>query len=708
MSDFDIDNLKYLALEGGGAKGAVYVGAIEALEELYGVKENNGSILDAKEKDGKSTKIKGIAGTSAGSITAFALALGLNSKQFGEVLKYDFKKNFLSEEDDGKYRMVGVDEKSGQYKLLIGEDDDGKLGGKKEKFTYEFNKYANIKDNNVSFALRSSVILLIVNVLFDGVINQLDTLFKIFNVKGISDFVNKKIDKNILSYVLDPEYLNAARTAGKPFIYWLVLKLLNIIFKKKLHGLSLSYSKIGNLFCDCGMFSGVKVREFFYDLVIYAATRDTHFQRCLISHYNSLGNDVSEKNFKCLNKFEIGYRHKTDFNQDFKAKAVLVNLQHLLTFKFFYEVTGIDFGLCVTNYSSDSSLYFSHKHTPDYPVLEALSASMNIPGVFKPLYSEADVFIPKGYNSKNIKSKVKVEINGKTKEETYSLYNKKGEFDNKVYGILESAVKKYLTRYSLEKKLIRINTNTEINEDGYLSILKDVVFSNEVTTRSVKFDRYEVNITKEILVFFYNTVYKGLLVDGGVTNNIPYNYFRSDVTGELEGVLALKLDSEFPNEIYDSINPEIIRYLKEDERIDELPNPMGGNISNNNEIDQRLRRNNSLMDKKLNAILTRHTNNKVKTINPGSYERLKEKLIERYEDNKGFSPWNKPKGIFGIAGTLQYGSEHGQVHFYSDHENLIPLYTYGITTMDFDLDKLKSLVEISQIKSKEAVKKYFS
>lgn len=721
MSDFDIDDLKYLALEGGGAKGAVYVGAIEALEELYGVKEVNGSILDAKEKDGKTTKIKGIAGTSAGSITAFALALGLSSAQFKEVLKYDFKKNFLSEEDDGKYRMVGSDEKTGKFKLYIGEDDDGKLGGDRDTFKYKFNEYADVTNNYISFTLRSTVILLIVNVIFDGILKQFNSLLKLLNFKGIDGMLDKWIDKNLL-YKLKGEnlkFLNsmeAAKTAGKPAIYWLVLRVLNYLFRKPLHGICLTYSKIGNLFCDGGMFSGVRVREFFYDLVIYAATRKTHFQKCLVKYYKSKGITVSEESLNKLSDFIIGKRSKTKFDNSPEAKKVLSLLQHDLTFKFLNELIGIDFGLCVTNFTTNSSLYFSHKHTPDYPVLEALSASMNIPGVFKPLYSEANVYVPKGYNEKNIKVKVKEKIKEGKKEKVtenqLSLFKKNGDFDNKLYDILQSAVKKYLSTYSYETYNIRISTNTELNEDGLLSVLRDVITDNSYNSKDVKIDRYEVTITKELLYFFYNTAYKGLLVDGGATNNIPFNYFRFGEKGILKNVLALKLDNEFPNEIYDSINPEVIRYIKENDRIDSLfineTVDAYYQISSESDVDYLRKRNDGLINNKLKAILQRHTNYMIKNITPGSYERLRENLVNRYEDSKGFTPWNKPKGIFGVVGTLQYGSEQGQINFYSDHENIIPLYTYGITTMDFDLDKLKSLVEISQIKSREAVKEYFS
>ena len=64
-----VDAIKYLAMEGGGGKGCVYLGAIIALEEL--------GLLPIRP-DGTS-RIRGIAGASAGTITAFLLALGLRA-----------------------------------------------------------------------------------------------------------------------------------------------------------------------------------------------------------------------------------------------------------------------------------------------------------------------------------------------------------------------------------------------------------------------------------------------------------------------------------------------------------------------------------------------------------------------------------------------------------------------------------------------------
>lgn len=62
-------DIQYLALEGGGGKGIVYKGMIQALEEK--------GLLPIKYETGQ---IKGIVGSSAGAMTALALSMGMTLK----------------------------------------------------------------------------------------------------------------------------------------------------------------------------------------------------------------------------------------------------------------------------------------------------------------------------------------------------------------------------------------------------------------------------------------------------------------------------------------------------------------------------------------------------------------------------------------------------------------------------------------------------
>jgi len=75
--------IKYLAFEGGGGKGFAYVGALEELEKR--------KILEFTDEPGGFHKLKptirGIAGASAGAITALLVSCGFNSTRIREWMK---------------------------------------------------------------------------------------------------------------------------------------------------------------------------------------------------------------------------------------------------------------------------------------------------------------------------------------------------------------------------------------------------------------------------------------------------------------------------------------------------------------------------------------------------------------------------------------------------------------------------------------------
>jgi len=77
ISRLAANQVRHLALEGGGGKGMVYLGAIQALESL-GVLRYSG---------GRLTSLRGISGSSAGAIPALALSLGLDARALDALLR---------------------------------------------------------------------------------------------------------------------------------------------------------------------------------------------------------------------------------------------------------------------------------------------------------------------------------------------------------------------------------------------------------------------------------------------------------------------------------------------------------------------------------------------------------------------------------------------------------------------------------------------
>jgi NTE family protein len=63
-----------------------------------------------------------------------------------------------------------------------------------------------------------------------------------------------------------------------------------------------------------------------------------------------------------------------------------------LTFEQFYFLTGVDFVVTGTNVTNHASLYFSKERTPDFPVADAVVISMNLPGIYPPVWNKAKVF----------------------------------------------------------------------------------------------------------------------------------------------------------------------------------------------------------------------------------------------------------------------------------------------------------------------------
>jgi hypothetical protein len=54
-----------------------------------------------------------------------------------------------------------------------------------------------------------------------------------------------------------------------------------------------------------------------------------------------------------------------------------------------------------------------------------------------------------------------------------------------------------------------------------------------------------------------------------------------------------------------------------------------------------------------------------------------------------------------------YGSERGQIKQISDHNNILPLYDYGVGTYDFTLSKVMPQVELAQKMAEEDTLKFF-
>lgn len=118
MTKVSIEEVKYLAFGGGGGKGVAYIGALEVMEELGIISYYN------KEKDSKTyrrinnDKIKGVAGTSVGSVVALLVACGYTPEEMQEMLMTKIGINILDSVEFGKMPTIYTEE----YQDIVFQD----------------------------------------------------------------------------------------------------------------------------------------------------------------------------------------------------------------------------------------------------------------------------------------------------------------------------------------------------------------------------------------------------------------------------------------------------------------------------------------------------------------------------------------------------------------------------------------------------------
>ncbi|HHT52005.1 MAG TPA: hypothetical protein GX007_02335 [Bacteroidales bacterium] len=751
---FSIYDLKYIVMEGGGGKGAAYCGAIKALEQLIserfdavemeGLGRRKPAILDYYLEGGDNTKpiIEGLAGASAGAITTFALALGLNSEEIEQVLKYDFD-NFLANVDVGKYRMINQ-----KGELSIGEDtidpkNHRKIMGEASKFEFQFDKAeTKIGDNSAKKYKNELILTVFFKVISDGIDSNLPfikkILLKLWEMKKNEIPFYNKLPPKLVKFT--EKILEKLGFAGA-----LRLILFKIILPKKTKvPINFSGKCTMAMVFDRGMFSGFAVREFFMDLVIYAATRETIFYRGLINYFENkiekndvlFDKSISVTDIKLLlkykNTFDIADKNRrinSKIYEEEKLKNVL-DLLSKLTFKQLYEITKVNFGLSVTNYTTGMPLYFGHEWTPDFIVMEAVGASMSIPPAIKPLYNEADVM-------KTLLDEIPLKVKTETGDGEVFIKTD-GTFDVKDYYFYEHIVKMALAQ-EMEKDGDQIDINNTIEISGFLTKLRKIVvgeFDHEKgefklidTDKSKTPVEKKVNGKKYIVdyalyKFFYNATYKGLLVDGGYRNNIPYNFFREKGDkNELDNILALKLDGSFPEPLMEKVYKEVAKYID----IENVVIVSGYNTDDPEIRYLMLQLDNqySLIREKVRIIFKEELKNELKLekeidkikwkeikeqieCNNDAIDKLTDKSIDYYRKNMQVVPWKQPKSVFNMAFEgYQYGNEKGQIKDVSDYSHIISLYSYGIDVYDFKMNKIKPLVALSQAKAEEKVKEFF-
>lgn len=98
--------VSYLSFEGGGGKGLTYLGALQALEELNIVSYISKKKINQTYNRLDTSKIKGVSGTSVGSLTALLLSCGYNSEEVEEILVSGIGEEILDTVEFGKLPTI--------------------------------------------------------------------------------------------------------------------------------------------------------------------------------------------------------------------------------------------------------------------------------------------------------------------------------------------------------------------------------------------------------------------------------------------------------------------------------------------------------------------------------------------------------------------------------------------------------------------------
>jgi len=351
MNEFtiNIDNIKYLVIEGGGGKGNAYLGVIKALEEKIQqkyelpeivpiVQESNTphNYLDIKNYNRVNRfKLEGIAGTSAGSITALMISLGCSKDEIEKESNGDnfsFSK-FFSEDISYNtyYRIVKI---FGNKKAEIGYTYDIYDGKTKEIFHDDLKTYYDVYNNVKDYEAQYSE---------EEIKKQWSkSILPATSKKPFPTPHNSPQNTKLFLHNKDTKYYKAAK-----FLLNRQLKKSesdNPIFSKVNQNIE---AYLYNILFDKGVFTGNTIRDYFQNLI----------EDKLINNFP----ESLKRNPKITDLKEINF---TDFN----------------------KITGVDFRVIGSNISFGERTVFSADRTPDFPVAEAVSISMNIPGVFKPIY----------------------------------------------------------------------------------------------------------------------------------------------------------------------------------------------------------------------------------------------------------------------------------------------------------------------------------
>ncbi len=326
-------DVRYIAFEGGGGKGIVYLGAVRALEAA------NKLPLSKADREGEtaSDRLDGISGASAGAITVFFLALGMNADAIDKRTK-------AIDPRTGKPEFYGFydDPQPGLYKGVHYRPGKGNCP------TFVVDSPTLVREDRPGAGPSGETLSVATGMSILETGRQYDD-------RSIAEDKAAKLYK-IYKFVYPLGFLKTLLRAGAARRKFKRAGRINQLAEKLSEQPSLLNWYVYSLLFDRGLFSGINIRSYLHRVMV---------------------EEICE-NFDVTISLEEAER---------------------LTYAQFHKITSNDLRIAGTNVTRGIPVYFSKDLTPDFPVVDSICMSMSIPFVFKPTLCQAWVDTRQTYES---------------------------------------------------------------------------------------------------------------------------------------------------------------------------------------------------------------------------------------------------------------------------------------------------------------------
>lgn len=345
-----LDEIRYLALEGGGGKGTCYLGALRLLSDRCLYPPGVEPLLPLSS----ASPLRGLSGASAGSIVTYMLAIGMTVKQIDDEMTSTVTYDPAAPEPIKPSGTTPV------FNTFFEPPQPGVRKGVYHEAGRNVSGYAvdQLK------AARSKE-------LADGA----DLVKKIFPLV-ISETKSARYFRAYHEALRAGRTNQLLQTAAYPILKVVLGEAAKLVKDRKLR-----------LLDDEGIEGLIKQRKLWPGLAASLL-----FDRGVLS-----GNAVREY-VRYLTRKYLKPSHFAGRSRGHRfTDALIAKLDpSTLTFRDLYQITGCKLVLMGTNITNKLSLPFSAEATPDFPLVDAVGLSMSIPGLFKPTFVSGEVKLDRG------------------------------------------------------------------------------------------------------------------------------------------------------------------------------------------------------------------------------------------------------------------------------------------------------------------------